>query len=226
MNAGCRNVVGKRWVGGWVRRRIRAAGFLLTAAASGSGMLTGLAPARLRAQEFDVDTSAAREVRFTSRTELFHFDGVTHRIDGYVLLTGPRLAAGMPTDSSQLYFEVDLASLHTGIGMRDRHMRDDYLQVRKYPYAEFKGALTEVAADSSGAFRVTARGTMSIHGVRKAMTTSCDVSPSGSGYKVRCTFPLLLSDFDISIPKLMFLKLSNRIRLDVDFSVIPPKTGG
>lgn len=204
---------------------MRGAAMLLAAAVGGSGTLIGLVPVRARAQELDVDTSAAREVRFTSRTQLFHFDGTTHRIDGYVLLTGPRLVAGMPTDSSQLYFEVDLTSLHTGIGMRDRHMDAD-LQVQKHPYAEFKGALTRVAADSAGTFRVTSRGTMSIRGVEKLMTIPCHVSPSGSGYRVHCDFPVLLSDFHVSIPKLMFLKVSNRIHLDVKFSVMPPKPSG
>ncbi len=209
------------------RRPRRAAAVLLTAAVSGSGMLTGLAPARARAQEFDVDTHAPREVRFTSHTQLFQFHGVTHRINGYVLLDGPRLVAGMPTDSSQLYFQVDLGSLHTGIPMRDRHMDDQYLQVGKYPWAKFKGALTEVVADSAaGTLRVTARGTMSIHGVERVMTIPCDVKPVGSGYAARCTFPVLLSEFHIAIPRLMFLKLSNRIRLDVNFSVEPPKSGG
>lgn len=172
-------------------------------------------------REFDVDPTGTRRVTFTSRTEVNSFEGVTDRIDGYVVLPNAPLSAGMTTAGSELYFEVDLASLDTGIGLRNRHMRDDYLQVDKFPYAKYKGRLDSVTAGGGGGFRVTATGTMSIHGVDRPMTLPCDVDSAGRGYRVRCTFHLLLSDFDIEIPRLMFLKLANQIDLKVGFSVKP-----
>lgn len=178
----------------------------------------------LRAQEvleFDVDPTGTRRVTFTSRTEVNSFEGVTDRIDGYVVLPSTALSAGMATAGSELYFEVDLASLDTGIGLRNRHMRDDYLQVEKFPYAKYKGGLDTVTADGDGGFRVTATGTMNIHGVDRPIAVPCDVGALARGYRVRCTFHLLLSDFDIEIPKLMFLKLANQIDLKVGFSVKP-----
>lgn len=194
---------------------------LLSVGAVAWGLTAPAAPGSAAAQEYDVDTGADRQVRFVSTTQVNEFEGVTDRIDGYVLLTDSPVRSGMRTDGSKLYFEVELASLDTGIDLRNRHMRDDYLEVGEYPYAKFSGVLARVDEKEDGAFQVTASGTLTIHGVDKGVRLPCDVRPSGRGYDARCAFDLLLSDFDISIPKLMFLKLANQIRLEVAFSVMP-----
>ena len=49
---------------------------------------------------------------------------------------------------------------------------------------------------------------------------------AGAGYGTHCTFQVLLSDYHIPIPKLMFLKLSDQIHLDLTFSVVPAAAGG
>ena len=177
-------------------------------------------PMRATGQEYHVDRDADNEVRFISRAPIDEFDGVTDRIDGYVLLDGPRLQEGAP-QAAQLYLEVDLGSLDTGIGLRNRQMRDHYLEVEEFPYAFFDATIGSVEAAAGGVFRVTAQGTMNIHGVEREVDIPCDVSDRGEGYRVRCTFTVLLSDFDIEIPRIMFLKLAEEIRLELDFAVRP-----
>jgi polyisoprenoid-binding protein YceI len=181
----------------------------------------GVGPPSAAAQELQVDPSAKNVVRFTSRTQVDEFGGVTDKIDGYVLLDGAPLSAATGGDDTELYFEVDLASLDTGIGLRDRHMRDEYLEVKKYPYASFKGKITHTEVTGSGDAKVTAAGTFSVHGVSMEREIVCDVTSAGSGYRAECAFPVLLSDHNIDIPKVMFLKLSNEIQLDVQFTVSP-----
>ena len=172
-------------------------------------------------QEFHVDSDAENSVRFVSQAPIEEVVGVTDRIDGYVLLNGPRLEEGSATEGTQLYLEVDLASLDTGLGLRNRHMRNNYLEVQEFPYAFFDATIERVEAVAAGVFRVTAQGVLNIHGVEREMDVPCDVSERGEGYRVRCTFNTLLSDFDIKIPKIMFLKLANEVRLELDFTVRP-----
>jgi polyisoprenoid-binding protein YceI len=181
----------------------------------------GVGPPSVAAQELQVDRDAQNVVRFTSRTQVDEFEGVTDKIDGYVLLDGEPLSATTGGDDTELYFEVDLASLDTGIGLRDRHMRDDYLEVKRYPYASFKGKITHTEVSGSGGAHVTAAGTFTVHGVSMEREIACDVTPTGPGYRTTCGFPVLLSDHRIDIPKVMFLKLSNEIQVDVQFTVSP-----
>jgi polyisoprenoid-binding protein YceI len=183
--------------------------------------VAGIVTEGAAAQEYQVDVGAPRDVRFISRASIEEFEGVTDRIDGYVLLGGAPLSLETGGPDTELYFEVDLASLDTGIGLRNRHMRDNYLEVRDHPYASFGGTITRVEALSGDGFRVTATGGMSIHGVERRMEIPCEVTPRGRGYRTRCSLEVLLSDFDIEIPRIMFLKLANEIRLELDFSVAP-----
>ena len=170
------------------------------------------------AQEYHVDLAADNVVRFISKAPIDDFEGVTDRIDGFIVLGDGGLAAGA-TEGSEFYLEVDLASLDTGIGLRNRHMRDNYLETDRFPYATLGGVFVEVAEGGNGSFQVTAEGDLSIHGVSREAGPACSVSPSGRGYRARCAFELLLSDFDIEIPKVMFMKLANEIRLELDFFV-------
>ena len=95
------------------------------------------------------------------------------------------------------------------------------LEVEEFPYAFFDATIGSVEAAAGGVFRVTAQGTMNIHGVEREVDIPCDVSDRGEGYRVRCTFTVLLSDFDIEITRIMFLKLAEEIRLELDFAVRP-----
>ena len=172
-------------------------------------------------QEFHVDLDAENSVRFISQAPIEEVVGVTDRIDGYILLNVPRLEAGSATEGTQLYLEVDLASLDTGLGLRNRHMREYYLEVEEFPYAFFNATIERVEATAAGVFRVMASGVMNIHGVERSVDIPCDVVERGEGYRVQCVFNLLLSDFDIEIPKIMFLKLADEVRLELDFTVRP-----
>jgi len=179
------------------------------------------------AQEFQVDLSAERTVRFISRASIEEFEGVTDKIDGYALLDGPTLTPEVGGNDTEFYLEVDLASIDTGIGLRNRHMRDNYLEVARYPFASYRGSIVSVAsAPGGGAFRVTTRGDLTIHGVTRPMEIPCDVTAEGRGYRTRCSFQVLLSDHQIEIPSIMFLKLANEIRLELDFAMAPVGDGG
>lgn len=201
-----------------------------TGKASGAVLLAALAgatsPAPGAAQEFQVDLSAQRTVRFISRTSIDEFEGVTEKIDGYVLIDGPELTTEVGGDDTELYLEVDLASIDTGIGLRNRHMRDNYLEVEQYPFASYRGSIVSVARGPGDAFRVTTRGEMAIHGVTRPMEIPCNVTSEGRRYRVRCSFQVLLSDHQIEIPSIMFLKLANEIRLELDFAMAPVGDGG
>ncbi len=68
---------------------------------------------------------------------------------------------------------------------------------------------------------MVATGTLGIHGREQERTVPCDAEPLGDGYRIRCGFQVLLSDFDIDIPQVMFLKLANEIELELDFALKP-----
>jgi len=173
----------------------------------------------LPAVEYDVDRDKENSVKFISDAPIEDFEGVTEAIDGYVLWEANSLKVDADYSTSEFYFEVDLESLDTGIGLRNRHMRENYLETDEYRYASYKGKLTNVAMnpDSSYAYSILSEGTFSVHGVDKNIKVLSKVYAADGGYKVSSEFEIKLSDYDIEIPSLMFMKIDETIQIFLDF---------
>ena len=177
------------------------------------------------AQQLVVDVDAERAVRFVSETTLEAFDGRTDAVDGYAWLGEGRsiadLRSGATFPDGTIYFEVDLASIDTGISLRNRHMREDYLETERFPWATFEGRIAAVSEHPEGGVRITSPGTFAVHGVERTRTIDCRVTGSAPRLRVRCAFDVTLADHDIEIPQVMFLKLAEEVRVELDFHLTP-----
>ncbi|MGE5621337.1 MAG: YceI family protein [archaeon] len=171
-------------------------------------------PSLLLATEYHVDKSAKNLVKFTSDAKIESFDGTTNNIDGYTYWEGDDILS-----KNAIYFEVDLRTIDTGIGLRNRHMREEYLETDKFPMAAFKGRIIKAQKGSSGDINVTADGNMTIHGVTRPIEITGTLTPSGSSYRIKSNFDLKLPDYNIPIPQLMFLKISETMKMTLDFFI-------
>ena len=96
-----------------------------------------LSNTNLISAEYHVQKSDKNLIKFISKAPIEDFEGKTSKIDGYLKSENPDFSNG------ELYFEVDLRKLDTDNGLRDRHMRDNYLHTDKYPYASYTGKITK-----------------------------------------------------------------------------------
>ena len=166
------------------------------------------------AEEYHVDKAANNEVKFISDAPIENFEGVTDQIDGYMYHEGDSL-----TTKSQLYFEVNLNSLDTGIGLRNRHMRENYLHSDKYPTTYYKGKITKAKKIDADTIDVISEGTIFIHGVEKSLKVKAKMFQKEDQYHIQCNFNVKLSDFDIEIPSIMFYKIDENMDLKLDFYI-------
>ena len=164
--------------------------------------------------EYQVDKSNKNVVKFISETTMENFEGVTDKIDGYIQTDGIDKLVG-----SEFYFEVDLNSVKTGNGLRDRHMREDYLQTDKNQYTNIKGKISEAVKVSETEYNIKAVTKMSIHGVTRDITIPGKIYKLQNGFKIKSNYSIKLTDYKIEIPKFMFLRLSEDIKLELDFIV-------
>jgi polyisoprenoid-binding protein YceI len=169
----------------------------------------------LSAAEYQVDKNKKSQVKFISDAPIEDFEGITDKIDGYLAWESENL-----TDQSEIYFEVDLNSVDTGIGLRNRHMRENYLHTDKYPYTYFKGKITSSQRLDDSTFTVSAAGTIFIHGIEKPLSVQGTVKRSEENiYRINTNFQVKLSDFNIEIPSIMFYKIDETMKLVLDFWV-------
>lgn len=169
----------------------------------------------LLSKDWQVDKSADNKVTFYSSTSLLDFEGVTDKIDGYIYWEGDKVFG----DKSEIYFEVQLAAFETGIGKRDRDMREDVLQTNKYPIASFTGSFIKVKKTASN-YTVVAKGEMSLHGHKKEMEISGIITFEENSMNIKSNFSLFLKDYEIIAPSLMaFVKVAEEIKLELDFNL-------
>jgi polyisoprenoid-binding protein YceI len=199
-------------------KKLVIAGILLTLAISANAQTTS--------KTFYANDDKKKDVvMFTSQAPLETIVGKTAEIVGIVDVD--------PTDVStaKARFEVDLATLKTGIDMRDTHMREQYLEVAKYPKAIFE--LTKVVKNSQTTLDdmkpvdLTVEGNFTVHGVTKTITIPMKVTyfKESEGTKsrlpgdivhVQANWDLLLSDYAINRPQFIILKLDDKQAIDID----------
>ena len=188
------------------------AAFILAAAMAG-----GAAP--LKADELHVDKTAANRARFTATYAGQTFGGTTGKIDGYVFWKSADPDSGL-FEGSDLYVEVDLNSLDTGIGLRNHHMKENYLHTGKYPFAAFKGKILKSARPGGGDRLVNVEGVMTIHGVGRPLALTGRVDVAGDRYRLSCSFPVDIREYGIEVPSLMGMKVSPVLTIDMDVMLI------
>lgn len=164
-------------------------------------------------------------VTFTSHAPLEKVEGKTSEIAGFVTVD--------PVDIStaKAKFAVELASLKTGIGLRDKHMRENHLETEKFPQAifELERVVAENGSDISdgGPVDITLIGNFTVHGVTKPVEVKARVQYSKDGsadpaklpgeiMHIIAGFDILLPDYEIKRPQFLMMKLSEKQEIKID----------
>jgi len=173
------------------------------------------------AEEYQVKKTKDNLVKFISSTSLSDFDGITEKIDGYIYWEGDEPFK----QNNQLYFEVDLNSVKTGIGKRDTDMREDVLETYKWPKTHFTGKITGAKKEEKETYKITSIGKMFIHGKEKEITLTAVITRGNNILHVKSDFSVFLKDYDIEAPSLLaFVKVADQIKIHLNF--ILEKTSG
>ena len=176
----------------------------------------------VRAETFVIHAGGKNnEVVFESKAPMESFKGRTNQISGSIEADLSQLA-----DSLSFRIEVDLASLDTGIGLRNQHMRDNHLETDTFPIAVFAGgnveSTTSPALTRGASATVRLAGELSLHGVTRPVEIDVNLTLAESGVlNVSGDFVINLSDHDIKRPKFLVLKLADEQKIHVGFTAQP-----
>jgi polyisoprenoid-binding protein YceI len=114
---------------------------------------------------------------------------------------------------------VDLIKLETGISLRDRHLRNNYLEVQKG--ANFAVAKLENIKVEKLPGKTTFKGTLMLHGMQREVTGTADVQQDGKGYKLAATFPVRVSEFQIPEPSYLGVGVQDEVTISVNLTAMP-----
>ena len=117
---------------------------------------------------------------------------------------------------------VDLRTLDTGIGLRNEHLRENYLEVGKGPGFD-AATLSEIdldkfnpdAPEGKGSFT----GLLTVHGVTRSVTGAVDVRQAGASLRVKASFPVDLTAYSIRTPRYLGIGVKDIVQVEVAFGV-------
>lgn len=96
--------------------------------------------------------------------------------------------------SSQFYGEINVASISTGINLRDNHLKkEDYFDVQRFPLIKFKS--TVVSKNEKG--RLNVIGDLTIKGITKKVMLDVSVAENGNQFVFNTSIKLNRRDFEV-----------------------------
>jgi polyisoprenoid-binding protein YceI len=94
------------------------------------------------------------------------------------------------------------------------HFNENYLESDKFPSVTFKGKIREVVdLRVPGTYVVTAVGTATIHGITNPIEIKGNIVSKGDQVSLTCQFDIKLVDYKIAIPRIVFAKIAEVIRV-------------
>lgn len=118
---------------------------------------------------------------------------------------------------------VNMASLTTGIDLRDDHMKNKYLEVVKFPVSKLIFEKSQLASSIDPLTEKKAdlpfSGQLNLHGITKPIDGKYTITPDGKNFNVVATYSINLSDFKIDIPSYMGIKVADKVNIEANFTL-------
>ncbi|MDB4991462.1 MAG: hypothetical protein JWN04_6640 [Myxococcaceae bacterium] len=184
-------------------------------------MLLHAGVAAAQARVFKVDSGGGSSVQFVSDAPLERFTGKTTKLSGTITVDPAHAEHGKAD------IEAEAGSIKTNVTLRDEHLASEsWLDAKRYPEAHF--VITKIvgakALKPNDLTEVTVHGRFTLHGVTRDVVAKTKIrfSPgSKPSLRVQSSFTVHLEDYQISIPKLVSLKVSSDVVVNVDIMAIP-----
>ena len=126
------------------------------------------------------------------------------------------------TSTGDIYFKVRINSFQFPNGLMQEHFNDDYLESEQYPYAEFKGKISDPAGlKTRGRRTVTIQGNLTIHSVTRPYTVQGDLSVDSTGIAAHSIFNVSLKDHGIKIPTIVMHHIAEVVKVTVTADYLP-----
>jgi polyisoprenoid-binding protein YceI len=116
---------------------------------------------------------------------------------------------------------IDTSSYNSNIGLRDQDIQEHYLEVQQYPVIRFNSTgiqKIERPQSPEDLWQITVRGRLELHGVQREVIVPVRLLYQTNKITAQGNLRLVLEDFNIRVPTLLFLKAGNQV--DVEFRIV------
>lgn len=100
--------------------------------------------------------------------------------------------------------------------LQQEHFYENYIEAKAYPVSTFEGKIIEqVDLMTDGNYAIRAKGKLNIHGVEQERIIKVQLRVSEGVIYAETNFSVLLQDHNITIPRVVFQKIAEEIKVMV-----------
>ncbi len=128
-----------------------------------------------------------------------------------------KLKGAIDKSQNTFAFAVDIHSFKGfNSHLQGEHFHENYMQTEKLPIASFSGKFIEqVDFTVNGTYTVRAKGMFSLHGIQKERIIKGVITVNNGSVDVDAVFTVKLEDHDIKVPKIVYEKIAEEIRVEI-----------
>jgi polyisoprenoid-binding protein YceI len=187
----------------------RSAGIRAARLAGAAVLLWAAADARLAAEEVAVTLDPART------TIAFSLGATLHTVHGSFKLKSGALRFDTATGAVGGEIVVDMESGESGNASRDRKMREEILETRRFPTAVFRPDRFEGRLSADGDSQGNLHGKLQFHGVEHELLFPVTVNASAGQATATGGFEIPYVQWGLKNPSTMLLHVKDRVALAI-----------
>jgi len=128
-----------------------------------------------------------------------------------------QMVCKLNTIDNSLAFGVSIRSFQFDNEKMREHFNENYMESDKYKIAKFIGKIQDtIDYTVDGTHEVTVVGKLTIHGVTKDRTVIGTLIVKDGKIQLKSSFDVTVSDHEVKIPKLMFQKIAETVKVTID----------
>lgn len=128
----------------------------------------------------------------------------------------------MEMSLKNIQFQVPTSAFQFENKMMQKHFNDGYLEPRKFPYATFRGKLSDsLDLSIDTVYRVEAIGMLNVHGIDRVGTFKGEMVCKDSIAALTVAFKIILADHGVKIPGAIFDNVAKEVEVKMYFRYRP-----
>ena len=169
-------------------------------------------------------TTALFAQKYMTRTGKVIFDATSTSSPEKIIAKNNEVASILNTTTGDLVFQVMVKSFKFEKQLMEEHFNENYMETDKFPKSDFNGKITNLADINfakDGEYKTTVTGKLKIHGAENEVSVPGTIIVTGKNVKLVAKFTAKLSDYKITIPKLVEDKVAKAATITLDAELTP-----
>lgn len=122
--------------------------------------------------------------------------------------------------TGELVFSVPIREFEFKKSLMRKHFNENYMDSERFPKSTFKGKVSGFQS-LEGIYQAIAVGELSIHGITQRIEVTGEIMIEQDGVTLKAKFPVLLKDYNIKIPRILFSNIAESVEVSIEFNYSP-----